>query len=291
MSSAQHKGLVSILFFGDLVGRPGREALQWYLSNLKDHEKPDVVIANVENATHGFGLSERHYEELLGAGVHIMTGGNHIWDRKDIFNWVESADRILRPSNFPDNNPGRGHGVFEIKGHTIGVINLIGQVFMGTYDSPWKLLEAHVAAIKEVTPVIFVDFHAEASAEKMAMGAYASQIGVSAFTGTHTHVQTADERILNHRMGYITDSGFCGAHDSVIGFFPEGSIQRLKTQIPTRMEVPDTSFVQINGTRYGIDPKTGICKTIERVNLIKDLNPAESFLSSDDSYSSHFYGS
>jgi 2',3'-cyclic-nucleotide 2'-phosphodiesterase len=267
----ESKQTIDVLFFGDIVGRSGRNAIRWYLSTLSDSEKPDVVIANVENASHGFGLTEKNYQELMSFGIHVMTSGNHIWDRKEIFDYIYSAERLLRPANFPESNLGSGAQVFEFPGFKIGVINMIGQVFMGNYNSPWDKVEALVSQMLYETPIIFMDFHAEATAEKVAFARYASTLGISAFTGTHTHVQTADERILNNRTGYISDSGFCGAHDSIIGMVAETSIERLKTMYPTRLDVADSSVVQVNGSRFTIDVKTGICQRVSRVNIVKDL--------------------
>lgn len=272
---ADHKQTIDILFFGDIVGRPGRQAIKWYLESLRDSEKPDVVIGNVENASHGFGLSEKNYRELLAAGLDIMTSGNHIWDRKEIFDYIYSADRLIRPANFPDQNMGIGARVFDFPGFKVGVINLIGQVFMGNFNSPWEKIEALLPQLLYETPLVFVDFHGEATAEKVAFARYISTMGVSAFTGTHTHVQTADEKILNHRTGYITDSGFCGAYESVIGMAPESSIERLRTMYPTRLEVADSLLVQVNASRFTIDVKTGICKRVTRVNIVKDLQSTD----------------
>lgn len=268
------KETIDILFFGDLVGRSGRMAAKWYLSSLVSDHRPDVVIANVENASHGFGLTEKNYQELLACGIDIMTSGNHIWDRKEIFEFVTQADRLLRPANFPENNVGTGARVFEFSGFKIGVINLIGVVFMGNYNSPWDKIDALVARLREETPILFLDFHAEATAEKAAFARYVSTLGVSAFTGTHTHVQTADERILNDRMGYITDTGFCGAYESVIGMAAETSIDRLKSLYPTRLEVAQSPLVQVNATRYTVEAKTGICRRVTRINMVKDLSEA-----------------
>jgi len=263
---------IDILFFGDMVGRPGREAVKWYLRSLSDSEKPDVVIANVENASHGFGLTEKNYHELVEAGVDIMTSGNHIWDKKDIFEYIYAADRLLRPDNFPVGSVGTGARVFEFSGFKVGVLNLIGQVFMGNYNSPWERVDAMLPQMQYETPILFLDFHAEATAEKVSLARYASSLGLSAFTGTHTHVQTADNKILNNRTGYITDSGFCGAYDSVIGMSPEAAVERLRTQYPTRLEVPEALEVQVNASRFTIDVKTGVCQAVNRVNLVTVLD-------------------
>lgn len=264
------KETIEILFFGDLVGKPGRSAVKQYLGNLSN--KPDVIILNAENVSHGFGLSEKNYQELLNAGVNIMTSGNHIWDRKEVFDYIYSCDALLRPDNFPAEMPGSGARVYSFNGFKIGVINLIGQVFMGNYNSPWERLDALVPQMQYETPILFLDFHAEATAEKVAMGRYASQIGVSAMVGTHTHVQTADERIINNRMGYITDAGFNGAYESVIGFEPQPAIQRLKSHIPARLEVSSGDEVQLNAVKFEVEVKTGICRKVERVNQVFSLS-------------------
>ncbi len=269
---------IDILFFGDIVGKPGREAVRWYLESLNDSERPDVVIGNVENASHGFGLTEKNYNELLDIGFDVMTSGNHIWDRKEIFDYIYSADRLLRPDNFPAGNIGTGARVFDFDGFKVGVINLIGQVFMGNYNSPWERIDALVPQMLYETPILFVDMHAEATAEKVSFARYASSLGISAFVGSHTHVQTADERIMSNRTGYITDAGFNGAYDSVIGMHPDNAIERLRTMYPSRLDVPETSLVQVNACRFTIEVKSGICRRVTRVNLVKDLRESGSNL-------------
>jgi metallophosphoesterase (TIGR00282 family) len=265
MTGLTGKSTLQILFFGDLVGKPGREAVKRYLSNLGTN-RPDVVIANVENTSHGFGLQPGHYQDLLHAGVDIMTSGNHIWDRRELFAFVDEADRLLRPANFNMYSPGRGYGVFEVAGHKLGVVNLIGQVFMGNYNSPWESLEQIVPEMLNDTTMIFLDFHADATAEKNAMGHFAASLGVSAMTGTHTHVQTADERILNNHMGYITDAGFNGSHHSVIGFDPVGSVQRMKSQFPTKIDIASSPTLQVNAVLYELETASGICLSVKRIN-------------------------
>jgi 2',3'-cyclic-nucleotide 2'-phosphodiesterase len=258
---------IRILFFGDIVGKPGRTAVKTYLARLRESDtpQPDVVIANGENVSHGFGLLRKHYEELKEAGVDIFTGGNHIWDQKEVFSYIDYSD-LLRPHNFPVGSPGRGASIFEVRGHSIGVLNLIGQVFMANYNSPWEQLEETIYDMLAVTPVLFLDFHAEATAEKIAMGWQASKLGVSAMVGTHTHVQTADARLLNNRMGYITDAGFNGSYNSVIGMEAEASLQRLKSLIPQRMEVGPEDILQVNAVEFEIDPRSGFCRHVRRIN-------------------------
>lgn len=260
-----------ILFFGDIVGRPGRKAVKRYLTELfkqPDPGHPRFIIANVENASHGFGLSLKQYQELQEAGINIFTSGNHIWDRKDIFSFIDQATALVRPANFPAGSPGVGYRIFEIQGVKLAVINLIGQVYMGTYNSPWDCLDNLIEGIKTETPNVFLDFHAEATAEKNCMGYYAESTGISAMVGTHTHVQTADERIINGRMGYITDAGCNAARNSVIGMDAQNSLKRLKTQLPVRLDVDDSEPLQINAIRFFIDAQTGICHQVERIHQV-----------------------
>lgn len=258
---------IEVLFFGDIVGKPGRTAVKAYLESLK--ERPDVVIANGENISHGFGMIRKHYDEMHEAGVDIFTSGNHIWDQKEVFNYIDEVN-LLRPYNFPPTSPGCGAKVFPVRGRTceIGVVNLIGQVFMGNYNSPWDQLDELIYDMLAVTPIIFLDFHAEATAEKVAMAWHASSLGVSAMTGTHTHVQTADSKVLNNRMGYITDTGFNGSYNSVIGMEATGSLQRLKSHLPTRLDVGPDDILQVNAVKFTIEAKTGVCRKVERVNEV-----------------------
>ena len=206
---------IKILFFGDLVGRPGRLILRDFLGGLNgfspisQSNNSYFVIANVENASHGFGLTEKNYNDIAGFGVHCMTSGNHIWDKKEIFTYIENADKLVRPLNYPEGTPGVGSRIFEFNGHKIAVVNALGRVFMSPVDSQWEVVATEIKRLKEITPIVLVDFHAEATAEKICFGRFCSELGVSAFFGTHTHVQTADEKILNG-MAYITDAGFCG---------------------------------------------------------------------------------
>lgn len=261
--------VIEIVFFGDLVGKPGRIAVKQVLAQMKANQSlPTVYICNAENVSHGFGLTEKNYRELLTAGIDVMTSGNHIWDNKNIFDYVYSADALLRPQNMAKDMPGTGARVFEIRGVKIGVINLIGQVFMNHYNSPWDQLEGLITDMQYETPIIFLDFHAEATAEKIAMAHYVAHRGVSAMVGTHTHVQTADERILNHRMGYITDAGFNGAYDSVIGMRAHEAIQRLKSQWPAKLEIGEGDALQVNAVRFKVDAKTGTCVSVERIQQV-----------------------
>jgi len=263
---------IKILFFGDMVGKPGRFAVRDFLAEkyLCDDENsslpktPVFKIANVENASHGFGLTEKNYNELSSYGIDCMTSGNHIWDKKDIFNYIDTAEKLLRPMNYPSGVPGSGSRIFEFGEYKIGVINLLGRVFMNLVDDPFAIAEKEIKRIKEITPIVIVDFHAEATAEKICLAKYCSELGVSAFFGTHTHVQTADETILNG-MGYITDAGFCGTSDGVIGMEYKTSLNRLLTGLPERYEVADGNCVQINAVEVELAPSTGRAAAIKRI--------------------------
>ncbi|MEB3287445.1 MAG: TIGR00282 family metallophosphoesterase [Vampirovibrionales bacterium] len=270
--STEAKSPLEILFFGDLVGRPGRTAVKTYLKRLLEEtpvpKYPRIIAANVENASHGFGLSLKQYQELKEAGIQVFTSGNHIWDRKDIFSFIDQADALVRPANFPAGSPGVGYRIFEVEGIQLAVINLIGQVYMGTYNSPWDSLDNVMQNLKAITPNVFLDFHAEATAEKNCMGYYAASLGVSAMVGTHTHVQTADERIIEGQMGYITDAGCNGVRDSVIGMDAENSLKRLKTQLPVRLDVAEGDPLQVNAVRFILDSETGRCHRVERIHEV-----------------------
>lgn len=257
---------IKILFLGDMVGKPGRYAVRDYLEELRlGNNFPDFVIANVENASHGFGLTEKNYKEISEYGVDCMTSGNHIWDKKEIFNYIDKADKLVRPFNYPNGTQGAGSKVFELSnGIKIGVVNALGRVFMAPVDSIWEVVRDEIKRLKEITPIVIVDFHAEATAEKICFGRFCSELGVSAFFGTHTHVQTADEQILNN-MGYITDAGFCGASGGVIGMEYSTSLSRFTTVVPERYEVADSDVTQVNAVEVEIDTETGYAVAIKRI--------------------------
>lgn len=264
---------LKILFFGDLVGRPGRFAVRDFLEKYKLNY--DFIIANVENASHGFGLTEKNYNELSEYGINCMTSGNHIWDKKEIFSYIDKADKLIRPFNYPKNTPGVGSRVFEIEGGIkIGVINVLGRVFLSPVESPWTVVKSEIEHLKTVTPIVIVDFHAEATAEKICFARFCSELGVSAFFGTHTHVQTADEQIINN-MGYITDAGFCGAAESVIGMDYKTSLNRFTTVIPDRYDVADSNVVQINAVEVEFNQVSGHTVAIKRVFCYADKSKKE----------------
>lgn len=264
---------IKILFLGDLVGRPGRFVVRDFLK--KQRKNYDFIIANVENASHGFGLTEKNYNEISEYGIDCMTSGNHIWDKREILNYIDKADKLVRPFNYPNGTPGRGSRVFELdNGVKIAVINALGRVFMAPVDSQWEAVADEIKRLKEITPIVIVDFHAEATAEKICFGRFCADLGASAFFGTHTHVQTADEQIVNN-MGYITDAGFCGTSDGVIGMEYNTSLNRFTTCIPERYEVADGNVVQINAVEVEIDSTSGHAAAIKRIFCYVDENEKE----------------
>lgn len=255
---------IKILFLGDLVGKPGRIAVREFLSEHKNDY--DFIIANVENASHGFGLTQKNYEELSFYGIDCMTSGNHIWDKKDIFEYIHEADKLIRPINYPEA-PGVGYKIFETKKCKIGVINALGRTFMPLTDSPKNEIEQAIEKIHKETDIIFIDFHAEATAEKLCYAQYFSKLGITAFAGTHTHVQTADEKIINETTAYISDAGFCGDRESIIGMNYETSINHILTMLPARFEVASSGKMCLNGVEITAEISTGKAEDIKRINL------------------------
>ena len=262
--TVENKSSVKILFFGDLVGKSARTAVRNFLVNVKNDY--DFVIVNGENASHGFGLTKKNYQNLLDYGVDCITSGNHIWDKKEIWEYIDTAEKLVRPLNYPRGTKGQGWRIFETeKGVKIGVINFLGTVFMSPIDSPWRMVKEVIEEIKKITPIVIIDFHAEATAEKICFGRYCSEMGASAFFGTHTHVQTADEKIVNN-MAYITDAGFCGTVDSIIGMKYESSVSKFLTCMPERYDVAEGEETQINAVEVEIDINTGYAIAIKRIS-------------------------
>ena len=257
---------IKLMFLGDIVGKTGRNAVKNYLAELE--EKPDFIIANVENASHGFGLTQKNYNELLSYGIDAFTSGNHIWDKREIFNYIADADKLVRPINYPKGTHGVGYRIFETPKCKVGVVNVLGRTFMGLIDSYWEMLDEAIEEIKKETPIVIIDIHAEASAEKICMAKYYALKGVSGVFGTHTHVQTADERIYEDCCAYITDAGFCGDINGVIGMEYEASVKRLITSIPERLEVAASGESQVNGVLITVDSFTGKAEAIQRINKI-----------------------
>lgn len=255
---------MNILFIGDIVGRPGRDAVKTLLPRLKKELGLDFVIANAENAAGGSGLNPKVCLELFENGIDVLTSGDHIWKRREIFDIIDNEPRILRPLNFPSGSPGRGAALFKTnKGVAIGVINVLGRVFLESLDCPFRTSRQEVEKLSQDTNLIILDIHAEATSEKVALGWYLDGL-VSAVLGTHTHIQTADERVLPQGTAYITNVGMCGPFDSVIGRRVEDVLERFLTQLPTRFEVASEN-VQLQGVLLDIDEKTGKAHSIERI--------------------------
>ena len=256
---------MKILFIGDIVGKAGREAVERLLPGLKREFDLDFVAANAENSAAGSGTTPRIAQELFDYGCDVLTLGDHVWDKKEIRDFLEQTKNIIRPANFPEGTPGNGWCIFSTStGGKIGVINLLGRVFMRyNVNCPFREVERSVAQIKQTTPVIIVDMHAEATSEKIALGLF-SDGQVSAVVGTHTHVQTADEKILPQGTAYITDLGMTGPYDSVIGQDKGKIINRFITLIPEKFEVA-TADPQLHGVVIDIDERTGKAQKIIRV--------------------------
>jgi metallophosphoesterase (TIGR00282 family) len=257
---------VKLLFIGDIIGKPGRQAVSRELHRLVDRYMVDLVIANGENSAGGFGITEDTAKDLYKCGIDILTSGNHIWDKKDSLEYIQREERLLRPANYPPGTPGRGSAIVKTPGGIkVGVLNLEGRVFMNNLDCPFRVADKEIAALREETPIIFVDFHAEATSEKTSLGWYIDG-RVSAVVGTHTHVQTADERILPGGTAYLSDAGMTGGFDSVIGVRKDEPIEKFLTQLPAKFEVAKND-VRLNGVCIEVDAKTGKATRIERINI------------------------
>lgn len=253
-----------ILFIGDVVGEPGRRAVKEIVPKIKKREGVEFVIANGENAAGGSGITPALADELFGYGVDVITTGDHIWKRKEILERIESDRRILRPANYPREAPGSGSTIVKSGSDIdVGVINLIGRVFMQALECPFRVAKEEIARLKTKTNIIIVDIHAEATSEKIALGWYLDG-EVSAVVGTHTHIQTADEKILPNGTAFITDAGMTGPYDSVIGRRKEEILTRFITQMPVKFEMAEGD-IQLHGVILDIDEKTGRANSIKRV--------------------------
>ena len=256
---------MKILLVGDIVGRPGREMVRKGLRGLVERHGVDLVIANAENSAAGFGVTKDIGDTLLEYGVHVMTSGNHIWDKKEVLDYIRSEPRLLRPANYPAGLPGKGSYVAQTPdGRAVGVINAMGRVFMTPIDDPFQVVLREVEAIRNRAKVIIVDFHAEATSEKVAMGWHLDG-KVTAVVGTHTHVQTADDRILPNGTAYLTDVGMTGPHDSIIGMEVEPSLSRFLTGMSVKFE-PASGNPRLNAVVIDADEKTGRATSIMRIS-------------------------
>lgn len=260
---------MNILFVGDVVGRTGRLALSSRLGRVIDRHFIDLVVVNGENAAAGFGLTVDIARDLFDMGVDVITSGNHIWDKKEIFDYLDRERRLLRPANYPSGCAGRGSGVYATSaGLKVGVVNIEGRVFMNNLECPFRTADALIEELRQETPVILVDFHAEATSEKMALGHYLDG-RVSAVVGTHTHVQTADEHILPGGTGYITDAGMTGSRDAVIGIRKDLAVDKFLTQLPVRFEVAKKDPI-LCGVVFSVDEGTGRATGVTRILEVVD---------------------
>ena len=257
---------MNLLFVGDIFGKPGREIARRAIPALVATRQIDLVIANVENSAAGFGVTGDIAETILEYGVDVMTSGNHVWDKKEVLEYFPTQPRLLRPANFPAGVPGRGSYLARTRtGEPVGVLNLMGRVFMTPLDDPFAVAVREIESLRAKARVIFVDFHAEATSEKVAMGWHLDG-RVTAVVGTHTHVQTADERILPKGTAYLTDTGMTGPHDSIIGVTVEAALGRFVTGLPAKFEAAGGP-ARINAVVVTADPATGKATAIERINL------------------------
>lgn len=258
-----------ILFIGDIVGKPGRRAVRDLLPQLVAERSVDFVIANCENAAAGFGITREVVEDLYSCQVDVLTSGNHVWDKREVLDFIDDYETLLRPANYPDGVPGRGSVVVPAPGGTyVGVLNLAGRVFMPAMDCPFRTAEREIQKMKRKAPVVIVDFHAEATSEKQALSWFLDG-KVTAVVGTHTHVQTADEAIRPGGSAYISDAGMTGPFDSVIGTRKEAILERFLTQLPNRFDVAKGD-VRLQGVLIEADPSSGRALKIERISLPLD---------------------
>lgn len=256
---------MKILAVGDIVGKSGIDKLKECLPNLMQKNEIDFVIVNGENAADGMGITEKMYRDILKLNVDVVTMGNHTWGKKEIFNFIEE-NTIIRPANYPSNNLGNGYTILEKKGKKIAVMNLIGRVTMGVLsENPFLKAKEIIREIKSQVDIIVVDFHAEATAEKIAMGYYLDGDATIVF-GTHTHVQTADEKILKNGCGYITDIGMTGPKNSVIGMDIDVSFKRFETSLPERYKLAEGEAM-LNSCLFEVDDQTNKVVKIQRMNM------------------------
>jgi metallophosphoesterase (TIGR00282 family) len=257
---------VRILFIGDIFGKSGREIVRRAIPAIVERQQIDFVIANVENSAAGFGVTGDIADTILELGVDVMTSGNHVWDKKEVLDYIPRQPKLLRPANFPAGAPGRGSYVGRTRtGEPIGVLNLMGRIFMTPLDDPFAVALREIEAMRAKTRIIIVDFHAEATSEKIAMGWHLDG-RVTAVFGTHTHVQTADERILPKGTACLTDVGMTGPHDSIIGVTVEAALSRFLTGMPAKFEAANGP-ARLNAVIVTADPASGKATALERVNL------------------------
>ena len=259
-----------ILFVGDVVGSPGRGMIQQYVPALKKKYTPTVTIINGENAAGGRGITEKIYRNFLECGAQAVTLGNHAWDNREVFEFIDDAKYLARPANFPEGTPGKGLIFVNCNGTEVAVINLQGRTFLPPIDCPFRKVDELINIAKKRTNIIFVDFHAETTSEKQALGWYVDG-RATAVVGTHAHVPTADNRILPSGTAYITDVGMTGPYDGILGMDREAVLKKFLTNLPVRFEVTN-GRTQLSAVLIDVDPNTGKAKKIERI-LINDDQP------------------
>jgi 2',3'-cyclic-nucleotide 2'-phosphodiesterase len=260
---------MNILFIGDIFGRPGRDLVREGLAAIVERYAIDFVIANAENSAGGFGITREIGDELLDRGVDVMTSGNHIWDKKEAFDYIAAEPRLLRPANYPAGVPGRGAYVGRTRdGQPVGVVNLMGRVFMQNLDNPFAVALREIESLQPRPRVVVVDFHAEATSEKQAMGWHLDGRATAVF-GTHTHVQTADEQVLPGGTAYITDTGMTGPHDGIIGVEREAALSRFLTGLPARFD-PAGGNPKLHAVVLQADETTGRARSVARLSLTTD---------------------
>lgn len=256
---------MKILFIGDIIGSPGRTAVRELLPGLVSKKKIDFVIANCENVAAGFGVTKKVVEELFKYNIDVLTSGNHIWNKKEVLEFIGDCERLLRPANYPSACPGAGSVLVPLKnGEYVGVLNLAGRIFMQPIDCPFVTAKQHIEKLREKTKVIVVDMHAEATSEKKALGWYLDG-EVSAVLGTHTHVQTADEEVMPQGTAYISDAGMTGPFDSVIGIDKDIIIEKFLSQMPNKFDLAKDD-IRLQGVVLDIDAESGKAKSIERIS-------------------------
>ena len=260
---------MKILLIGDIVGRPGRAIVERELVRLREARSLDLVIANCENAAGGAGITPPIAEDLFQAGVDVLTSGNHVWRKREAYELLRMDPRVIRPANYPEGAPGSGSTVVEtLAGQKVGVLNLMGRVFMEPLDCPFRTAERELARLTLVTSVIIVDMHAEATSEKVAMGWFLDG-KVSCVFGTHTHIPTADERVLPKGTGFITDVGMTGPYDSVIGRRVDQILERFLSNLPMKSEVAEAN-IQLRGLIVEVDAATGKARSVERITELME---------------------
>lgn len=261
---------LTVIFIGDIIGALGRRATRLLLPQLKKAHAPDLIIANAENSAHGYGITEKIYRELLEMGINALTMGNHVWDKKELVRDIDNYTRLIRPANYPPGNPGNEYLIVEAGGAQVGILNLLGRTFMQCMDCPFQAAARLLPEIKKQTEIVVVDMHAEATSEKCAMGFFLDG-QASAVIGTHTHVMTADERVLPNGTAYISDAGMVGAQDSIIGMNKDQILKRFTTQMPEKFEPTETGRAVFNAVLIKIDKKSGRAKDIKKIiELVED---------------------